>query len=151
MADVSVRIPEGRDPWIAIVNGEQYSYPAGSVQTVPDFIAEIIHECEAPLCSIPPDKTIHPTRFFTIDIMFNDDDEPVSTPTDVDEVTRLIREGYLFAVRFHFPYTDDCTGLLANVSHWSDARSMDGLLVSPLIQGDFELIKIDHQGSASYW
>lgn len=36
-----VLIPAGRDPWVCVINQKVYSYAAGSVQTVPDEVAEL--------------------------------------------------------------------------------------------------------------
>lgn len=35
-------IPMGSDPWVAIINGIKYSYPAGTEQEVPEEVAVLI-------------------------------------------------------------------------------------------------------------
>lgn len=47
----SVRIPTTANPWKCRLNGVEYSYPAGSTQTVPDGVAKII----ASMGTFPPD------------------------------------------------------------------------------------------------
>ena len=44
----TVKIPEDRNPFVVEVNnGKKYSYPAGTVQTVPDEVAAVIASYEA--------------------------------------------------------------------------------------------------------
>ena len=43
----TIRIPDTSNPWSCSVNNTRYSYPAGSVQTVPDEVAEIIHRADS--------------------------------------------------------------------------------------------------------
>ena len=38
----SVKIPAEPNPWVCRINEKTYSYPAGTTQTVPDEVAEII-------------------------------------------------------------------------------------------------------------
>ncbi len=42
-----VTIPSFIDPFVVIVNGRKYSYKAGTTQTVPDGVAEVIHNIMA--------------------------------------------------------------------------------------------------------
>lgn len=48
---VSVKIPTTANPWKCRLNGVEYSYPAGSTQTVPDGVAKII----ASMGTFPPE------------------------------------------------------------------------------------------------
>ena len=38
----TVKIPDNMKPWKATINGVEYEYEAGTVQTVPDEVAELI-------------------------------------------------------------------------------------------------------------
>ena len=40
--EVEVKIPENMSPFVVIVNGVEYSYPAGTTQMVPEEVAEVI-------------------------------------------------------------------------------------------------------------
>ena len=48
---VRLKIPTTADPWKCRLNGVEYSYPAGSTQTVPDGVAKII----ASMGTFPPE------------------------------------------------------------------------------------------------
>lgn len=43
---VTVKIPEDSHPWRANINGVEYVYAAGSTQSVPEEVAQLIHEIE---------------------------------------------------------------------------------------------------------
>lgn len=42
--EVEVKIPENMSPFVVIVNGVEYSYPAGTTQMVPEEVAEVIRQ-----------------------------------------------------------------------------------------------------------
>jgi hypothetical protein len=42
----TITIPKDRDPFVVIVNGVEYKYPAGETVTVPDSVADVIEKYE---------------------------------------------------------------------------------------------------------
>ena len=44
---VTVKIPDNSHPWRCNINGVEYCYAAGSTQSVPDEVAQLIHDIEA--------------------------------------------------------------------------------------------------------
>lgn len=44
---VTVKIPDNAHPWRCSINGTEYCYEAGSTQSVPDEVAQLIHDIEA--------------------------------------------------------------------------------------------------------
>lgn len=42
----TITIPKDRDPFVVIVNGVEYKYPAGQTVTVPDSVADVIEKYE---------------------------------------------------------------------------------------------------------
>ena len=41
-----IKIPEDRNPFVVILNGVRYSYPAGETIEVPDHVADVIEKYE---------------------------------------------------------------------------------------------------------
>lgn len=44
---VTVKIPDNARPWRCNINGVEYCYEAGSTQSVPEEVAQLIHDIEA--------------------------------------------------------------------------------------------------------
>ncbi|MBR5948251.1 MAG: hypothetical protein IKZ82_06330 [Clostridia bacterium] len=54
----TVIIPSDRNPWTCVINETRYSYEAGSTQTVPDEVADLIARGEATEPAMPARVTV---------------------------------------------------------------------------------------------
>ncbi len=91
--EVEVKIPENMSPFVVIVNGVEYSYPAGTTQMVPEEVAEVIGQhVEAMPKPMAPSGGGGGAGAFIVHLIYVDDG-----PTTVDktfaEISQAVKSG----------------------------------------------------------